>query len=97
MTRRVIFEISKKLDQFSLLKKLLLNEGQCLLLNNRELKIINEKTLEVGDVTQDKLNEVEMINYIKSRKENNQFSQVDNLLVKYLPECIKDKIDEINK
>ena len=37
-------EITKKLDQFSLLKKLLLNEGQCLILESRELKIIKSSS-----------------------------------------------------
>ena len=39
-------EISKSLDQFRLLKKLL-NEGQCLLLNNRELKQFLIKPIEI--------------------------------------------------
>ena len=87
-------KILRKLDQFSLIKKIILNEGQCMLLNNRDLKIITSKDenlltskrIEIdGDEGINEHIRVSIINYLKSRMETNSISEIDKLLVKYLP------------
>jgi len=87
-------EILRTQDQFRLFKKLILNEGQCLLLNNRDLKILTEETPLINEdfETDQILKENLIFEYLKSRKENSTFNQIDQLLVKYLPKAFKERI-----
>jgi len=83
-------EITKSLDQLRLLKKVILNKGQCLILNNRDLKIVTEKAEEQNVVNKEK--NTEILNYIKERKENKMINQIDMVLFNYLPKEIKEGI-----
>ena len=104
-------EISKKFDvienlksqnQMRLLKKLLLNENQCYLLENRELHILNNDKnnknttisgeLEDLNLLIEKQKTAKLFEYLKIKKQENSFSVVDTLLIKYLNEELKNKI-----
>jgi len=79
-----IVEIIRVIDQFRLFKKFILNEGQCKLLNNRELKILTEQT-PIIDVNLEEMKTSEMFSYFKTRKDSGLLSQIDMLLLNYLP------------
>ena len=85
------FEICKSIDQFRLLKKLLLNEGQCLLIKNRELKTLTNETELDSPITNDQLKK-DIIQYIKSRKDSGSFNQIDKVLMNYATIHIKESI-----
>ena len=97
-------EITKLLDQFKLLKKIVLRDGQCLLLKNTDLKMVTEKHLmkEVLNHDADDPNEhryqvnladlQNILDYLKLRNDNGLLSHVDKLLINYLPYEIKEKI-----
>jgi len=104
-------EISKKFDiiehlkvqnQIRLLKKLLLNENQCYLLENRELHLLNNNksikmpltTVEIEDLDliTEKQKSAKLIEYLKNKKQDNSFSVVDTLLLKYSNQEMKAKI-----
>ena len=95
-----ILDFIKMRDQFRLIKKIILNENQCYMLQKRELhKIIDSKIL----TDEQKLKEEEnlefekkqnLINYLKTKKESNNLSPIDILLFKYLDVCLKSEINE---
>jgi len=85
---------SRYLDQFRLIKKLILNEGQCLMMNYRVLRTLTERTKpeeenngEIENKTKD-----EIIEYVKSRKDSELLSPIDQLLINYLPKELSEKI-----
>lgn len=87
--------MSAILDQFKLLKKTLLNQGQCLILNNRDLKVITEKTME-NECNDDEEDAEKIIDYVKMRKEGNKLDHIDRLLISFLPsKLIKFLQDEL--
>ncbi len=97
--------IFKSLDQFRLLKKLLLNEVQCFMLENRERHCIynridedSKKGLveELKSLNQEKMikNENQLKVYLKKKKKENNLTDIDNLLVAYLRNGIKSKLKE---
>jgi len=77
---------------------LLLNENQCYLLENREFHTLTNKKSRPLDEIEDlfEINEKEsfnrLINYIKLKKEENSFSNIDKLLLTYLNKDLKLKI-----
>ncbi len=95
-----ILELWKKLDQVSLLKKIILNENQCYMLNNRDLQtVINKRNSKVRDlklINEEKNNErkVNLIEYLKKKKSENDLNIIDNLLYKYLDEKLKEEISK---
>jgi len=76
----------------------LLNENQCYLLENREFHTLTNKKSRPLDEIEDlfEINEKEsfnrLINYIKLKKEENSFSNIDKLLLTYLNKDLKLKI-----
>lgn len=83
--------VLRMMDQFRLIKKLVLNEGQSLMLNKRELQIVSEKVKSSGELDDNSyIQQIE--EYIKSRKENRLWNQVDILLLNYLEKEIREKI-----
>jgi len=83
--------ITHILDQFHLFKKILLNEEQCRLLNNRDLKIITEKTL-INNVINEVMLKKQFNDYIKLRIETMRLNSVDKLLFSSLPQSLKDDL-----
>jgi len=82
------------------IKKLLLNENQCFLLENRGMHTLtNSKSKPLGEI-QDldvvKFNESfrKCLEYLKSKKQEVGFSDIDLILIKYLKEEISSKINE---
>lgn len=77
---------------------MLLNENQCYLLENREFHTLTNKKSRPLDEIEDlfEINEKEsfnrLINYIKLKKEENSFSNIDKLLLTYLNKDLKLKI-----
>ena len=93
-----IFELWKSLDQFRLLIKLIVNESQGFMIQNRGRQLItNEVNLkmtgeEIADLELLKLEKqkTKLIAYLENRKKNNQLSELDVLLFRYLDEDIKE-------
>jgi len=103
------YEIDKKVDtlkilhifeQFAILKKILLNENQCYMLDNKGKKIIYNKKisskLDFSKVIEEKKSKMEerLVDYLKDKKEKNQLSEVDMLLYNLMEDEIKEKICE---
>ena len=88
LTKKCDFvQIVKSLDQFRLIKKIILNEGQCLMLNNRDFKILTQDSItnhDKKDIDEDEVIKKEISSYFKLRNEKNLVNQVDTLLLKYL-------------
>jgi len=84
-------EITKTLDQLRLLKKVVLNKGQCKILNNREFKVITEKELIPDNEVEEIKKEIQ--EYIKQRKEIGVFNQIDQVLLNYLPKEFKESLN----
>ena len=110
-----IVELFKVLNQFRLLKKLLLNENQCYLLENRELhtlvnskriwsnrgKSLNQESEDLKDNEIIDINDIKekyrfekLYEYLKIRKQENSFSNIDLVLLKYLDEDLKEKLNK---
>jgi len=90
------FEISRNLDQFRLLKKLILNEGQCSLLNCREIKILKTEN-EIDDTITEEQSKKDIIAYLRNRQESGTLNQIDKVLMKYAKIELKDIIkSELN-
>ena len=93
-----IIDILKKNDQFRCLKKALLNENQCFLLENRDYHtIVNEKGLPTEKIEnlhdlKQKQKFVNLIDYLNMKKSEGSFSNIDVLFLKYLNEDMKDRI-----
>jgi len=90
-----IIKVFKLLNEFYLLKMLLLNETQCYLLKNREVQTITNNKSTPTEIIED-LNEVKekqkinkLINYLKTKKHQNSFSNIDLLLLKFLNDDLK--------
>jgi len=90
-------EITKSLDQFRLLKKLILNEGQCTLLKSREFKTLTDESLIEDVALHDEKMKKDIIMYLKTRQENGTLNQIDKVLTNYLQVCLKEIIkSELN-
>jgi len=107
-----IFELWKCLDQFKLLKKILLNENQCYMLNHIGLKEILNKIdkenhvlpeqeyPELKDIegNKEKVRRLKLIEYYKLNKVKNESNNIDDLLWYYLDDEVKQVIEEeLNK
>jgi len=102
-----IFELWKTIDQFSLLKKIVLNENQCFMMKKRGIKeiVINSlkqqikfKKKKVLEKERNDNNMNNLIEYFKLRKEKKKANVIDDLLFNYLEHDIKSKIaEELNK
>ncbi len=96
-----IFELWKSIDQFRLVEKLLLNECQTFMIQNRGLQLItNESKLsstEVKELEAEKFeaSKVKLVEYLNKRKDNNSLTLVDTLLVKYLDEKLKENLKDV--
>jgi len=89
-------EIAKYLDQFRLLKKLVLNEGQCTLLKSRELKALTDETLIEEELQEEKTNK-QILAYLKDQQDTGTLNHIDKVLTYYLRSDTKDIIkSEIN-
>jgi len=93
-----LVEITRTLDQFRIVKKVILNEGQCLILDSRETKTITEKyTKKLKIVKSEDIIKKEIGEYLKRRKDINMYNDVDKLLLNYLPnEFNKSILNEID-
>lgn len=103
------FEIEKKLDmlkvlqsfdQFKILKQILLNQNQCYMLDNKgKSRIYNKRISSKADfskVIEEKKvqKDLELIKYLREKKENDEISEVDRLLFNLMDEELKMKINE---
>jgi len=93
-----ITELFKVIDQFRLLKKILLNENQCFMLDNREIQNINNKNrknLQKLGVKEGalaiELNKLKyetkkknLCKYIAKRKSDGSLTAIDEILLKYM-------------
>jgi len=90
-----IIEVFKSLNQLRLLQKLLLNENQCYLLENRELHTLNNsktvprKEIENLSELKEKQRFTKLVDYILIKKQENNLSNIDVLLLKYLNQDLK--------
>jgi len=91
-----ILELVKFIDQFRLLKKIILNENQCYMLENRENQTIINKPVESEDIFTWKRQKKDesLIKYLKNKNDQNDFDHIDNLLYSYLEKEIKDKVTD---
>lgn len=95
--------VLKIIDQFNLIKKLLLNKNQCYMLEKRERsKVINFEIKSVLEENQE-FDEIEMKNksllkeYLLKKKAENSLETLDVLLFKYMDESISTEINtEVN-
>ena len=71
----------------------MLNEGQCLLLKNRDLSIISQRNFKSD--SEIKSDNKEIIEYQKSRKEQGLVNQIDILLFNYLSQELKDQVIQV--
>jgi len=93
-----IVELCKNFNQFRLLKKLLLNKNQCYLLENRELNsltivksIPNEEIEDLNEYYEKKRFNL-LVEYLKLKKFDENISNIDKLLIKYLNYDLRDKL-----
>ncbi len=96
-----IFELLKNIDQLRLLTKLLLNENQTFMIQNREIHHIenyaDSKKKEIKDLTEEKIKskKAKLIAYLRSIKNSqNEGSLIDKILYKYLDEDLKEGIEK---
>jgi len=95
-----VIEVFKLFNQLRVITKLLLNENQCFLLENREMHTLtNSKSKPLGEI--EDLNVVKYnesyskcLEYLKSKKQEAGFSVIDLILIKYLKEDLKSKFNE---
>ncbi len=94
-----IFEFWNLLDQFRLLTKIFLNENQCFMIKNRDPQLITNKFRDEFSETKllDKEKFEKNVNtlkgYIDKKKEKNELTEVDNILLSYLQDDILSKIN----
>ncbi len=86
-------------DQFGLLKMLILNQFQCFMLENRERHfILNKRNCdllgELRDLSGEKKQkkESELISYLKTKRNENSLSDIDNILFRFLNKDLKRRI-----
>ena len=88
------------MNQVHLLEKILLNENQCYMLQNREIhRVIDTKILtDDEENTMKKEKEAQdrkkLIQYLADRKNENNLNPTDMLLFGYLETSIKNEIKE---
>ena len=97
-----ILELWHIIDEFNLFKKLFLNEDQCFMLKNKDLKLIvekyNKENLDDKEEEIEEMKLLKLIEYYKNKKLNNKLNDEYDLLFIYLKDEFKQKIiDEINK
>ena len=99
-----ILQFIKQINQFNLLKKLILNENQTFMINNQALKTVVGKYRKIDDevfnmTTEEKLEkkQISLIDYLKSRNENNNISDYDKVLYSHLADDLKEKITDMVK
>jgi len=99
--RLEILELMKMKDQFKMIKKIVLNENQCFMLQNRDLhkiidcKIISDEDKLLDNQKYEQLNKEKLIQYLKLKKEKNNISSIDVLLYKYMSLDLKSEISNI--
>ncbi len=87
-----------RFEQFHLMKKILFNESQCTMLENRDLKLIINKKYNVGkenDFIYEKKRKEEKVNllkYLAKKAKENVLSDVDILFYKYLRPELKEQL-----
>ena len=89
-----------RFDQFNLFKKLILNKNQCTMLENRDLMVITNKPIFTNDEFKNlhedkekaKLNN--LVKYLKERCTENNLSNIDIMLYKYLKLDIRESIEK---
>jgi len=97
-----IKELFKIIDQLRLFKKIILNENQCFMIENRELQNINYdnnknsilKYNEMVEINKEKyeLKKKKLLDYLKKHKEENTFSTIDKLLLNYVDQELKQEL-----
>ena len=95
-----ILEVLNSLNRLRLLQKILLNKSQCYMLANREIQTITNYKKNPSERVED-LNEIKekqkianLFNYLGIKKQENNFTNIDILLLKYLNEDLKGKIKQ---
>ena len=97
-----ILYLFKTYDQFSLIKKILLNENNLFMLENREKQNIfhtflsEDSVQQIRDINTAKqdLKKMKLEKYLKEANEKQSFTQVDKLLYQYLDESLR--IENLN-
>ncbi len=91
-----VLNLWKVIDQLRLLKKIILNENQCFMLNNRDLqtitnKIEDAKQKSIKDLDEEKFQKRKnkLIEYLKNKKSK---TPVELLLFKYVDDDLKTEI-----
>ncbi len=93
-----ILEMLKTLDQFRLLKKIILNENQCFMMDQRDLQMIVNKNARSNDEIEKLLEDIKqekrsnLIHYLKSLKQESKVTSIDTLLFGYLNRDFKKEI-----
>ncbi len=95
-----ISEIFNLLDQFRLVKKILLNKNQCFMLENREIHNINNtnskrQKKELLELQEEKFNKEKfsLKEYLLKKKNDNSLTEIDKLLLEYLNNLIKEEVE----
>ena len=91
-----IVKLLKMIDQLRLLRKIILNEEQCFMLQNRGSQtIINKRSflsnmcLEQINEVKDKVNAENLAKYLDTRNVDDNLSSIDLLLLKYMDPDVK--------
>ena len=99
--RLEILDFIKVMDQLRLLQKIILNENQCFMLQNRELhRVIDTKIYtddEEAKMKEEKESESrkKLLKYLATRKTEDSLSSTDKLLFNYMEENYKNEINEL--
>ncbi len=89
-----IINLLKILDQFNLMKKIIINDNQNFMIKNRTLHTL---TLNSNNKEDEEINEKKvesLIQYLSERKQNNLLNDTDILFYLYLDEKIKEKVEK---
>ena len=91
-----IIYLFKMFDQFSVVKKILLNENNLFMLENREKQnifhtFLKESKQELRDIKAEKLEmkKARLEKYLREANNTQSYTQVDKLLYQYLEESLK--------
>ena len=96
-------DLIKLTDQFKLIKKIILNENQCFMLQKRGLKeiintkIISEEEEDIQEVEKEKENIKKLINYMNKKNNDDSLSPVDLMLFNYMDPALKTELKETIK
>ncbi len=95
-----VLDLIRMMDQFRLIKKLILNENQCHMLANREMtNIIDSRVMTAEEEYKENKAKEEkgksaLVEYLLKKHEEGNLNQVDVLLFKYMEPKVKEEIQK---